>query len=356
MIEDVSTVKVPGQWANRYVQHSEVLREALCDTDRYGAHDIFILAHVGPNSVPAIADGTTGWSSVDILLGTVDALSEEAKKLLTSLGYSQQAADSWAMKQAEHTVVVHHAWLMGDHEQQTWIEPQVWRDFARWQSRDAKHSWDISAWDTPSWKQAASDWHIKFGPVRVLANLLKDAPFTWAVAAGWGLELSQPRATRLHEDIDLVVFYDEQLIVQSWLRQHGFTMQQIFQGQGKPWLDGDTIIPPQHQVKVEHHELATGGIDLLLSPRQNGYWCYRRDPGIQKPLAEAIEQHHGVFHLALDVALLHKGNSSLGVRPKDQRDFERVSPLLQPEQRNWLAKALAKTNPQHPWLPTLNTM
>jgi len=54
--------------------------------------------------------------------------------------------------------------------------------------------------------------------------------------------------------------------------------------------------------------------------------------------------------LAPEVQLLYK---SKGLRPKDETDFAAARTALDAAQRAWLAGALAKVSPDHPWLAHL---
>jgi hypothetical protein len=57
----------------------------------------------------------------------------------------------------------------------------------------------------------------------------------------------------------------------------------------------------------------------------------------------------GLRYLAPELALLFKSKNTSGrERSKDQADFDRASPHLEPERR-----ALAATNPDHPWIERL---
>ena len=43
------------------------------------------------------------------------------------------------------------------------------------------------------------------------------APFTWGIAGGYAIEQFVGRPIRAHDDMDIIVFRDEQLLVQRWL-------------------------------------------------------------------------------------------------------------------------------------------
>jgi hypothetical protein len=53
------------------------------------------------------------------------------------------------------------------------------------------------------------------------------------------------------------------------------------------------------------------------------------------------------------VLLFKSKNTSNHSRAKDQRDFDRTFPHLEPERRAWLYWALMATSPDHPWIQIL---
>lgn len=58
--------------------------------------------------------------------------------------------------------------------------------------------------------------------------------------------------------------------------------------------------------------------------------------------------------LAADPALEHRrAMRSRGLREKDGADFDATLPFLDERRRRWLADALQRTLPQHPWLSRL---
>lgn len=60
-----------------------------------------------------------------------------------------------------------------------------------------------------------SNWH-PLSPADV-SQLFAKSPFTWAISGGYVTEQFLGRSIREHSDMDIAVFRDEQLRVQSWL-------------------------------------------------------------------------------------------------------------------------------------------
>lgn len=68
----------------------------------------------------------------------------------------------------------------------------------------------------------------------------------------------------------------------------------------------------------------------------------------------SLKSAGGIFYLAPELVLLFKSkNTGTHERPKDQRDFEKTLPHLEPERRAWLYWALMATSPDHPWIKEL---
>ncbi|WP_245633132.1 hypothetical protein [Luteipulveratus mongoliensis] len=67
-------------------------------------------------------------------------------------------------------------------------------------------------------------------------------------------------------------------------------------------------------------------------------------------MSRALWSKDGVPYLEPHLQLLYKAK---GLRRRDQEDFEVALPLLGDARRVWLADALQRALPGHPWLSTL---
>lgn len=78
---------------------------------------------------------------------------------------------------------------------------------------------------------------------------------------------------------------------------------------------------------------------------------FRRAAAVQRPLARAVvHTAAGLPVLAPEVVLLYKAKAP---RAADEHDFTAARPHLGPEARAWLAAALRRCHPGHPWLGRL---
>lgn len=93
-------------------------------------------------------------------------------------------------------------------------------------------------------------------------------------------------------------------------------------------------------------------LDLVLTPHRGRTWISVRDDRLRLPLGAAtFVGPHGVRYLRPEVVLHRKARHQ---RAKDDRDFELVLPLLDPDGRAWLRHALELVHPGHPWLARLD--
>lgn len=76
-------------------------------------------------------------------------------------------------------------------------------------------------------------------------------------------------------------------------------------------------------------------------------WVCRRDATITAPRAQIVETtSDGIPFLRPEAVLLYKAKAA---RPKDEADLARCLPLMNGEARQRLARALARTHPDHRW-------
>lgn len=194
-----------------------------------------------------------------------------------------------------------------------------------------------------------------FGPLQWLQTALSGAPFPWCIAGGWALELHTGSTHRAHEDVDVIVYRHDALELQTFLRARGWHLEQIVNGRYAPWVDGEAPEDNVTQIHAQRPDNAAGYLDFLLTPGTERDWLFRRDERITRPrvLAERVGLH-GILYLAPEIVLLFKSRvAGKDPRGKDQLDFDRTAPLLEPEPRAWLRDALERTSPGHAWLERL---
>lgn len=172
----------------------------------------------------------------------------------------------------------------------------------------------------------------------------------WWIAGGWALDLFLGKVTRPHKDLDIGVFRRDAARVLAALPGWEFfeakdgTLTQIVAGN-----------PPRAEVNslwCRRADTALWELELMLDELVDDRWIFRRDPRIDRPLATAFRRTaEGIAYLSPEIQLLYKARAT---RTQDQADFDRVVPRLDSEARTWLHGALARMDPDHPWLSVLH--
>lgn len=203
--------------------------------------------------------------------------------------------------------------------------------------------------------QEARQWcvnHQGFMPVETVANDLKDFPQGWYISAGWALDLFLGRRTRVHHDVDVLISRVDQLALQEYLIGRGWGLMTPWQGRLETWPPQMYLERPRHQI----HAFRDGAfIDFHLGEIEPTIWHYRRAEHITRSMERiSLRSKTGIPFLAPEVVLLFKSKNTSGKeRPKDQVDFEKIYPHLEPERRAWLLWALLATEPKHSWIEKL---
>lgn len=193
-----------------------------------------------------------------------------------------------------------------------------------------------------------------FGPweplsVAEMARLFGSLPVPWWIAGGQALDLFLGRQTRPHHDLDVEILRRDQQVVQRAL--HGWDLHAAGDGKLRPWQPGAWLPATINNLWCRPSPTAPWAFDLLLADADGDRWRCRRDPRVTRPVREVGRRTaDGLPYIAPEVQLLFKAKAA---RPKDEADFLAVAPRLDPAARRWLADALARLHPGHPWLSRL---
>jgi hypothetical protein len=239
----------------------------------------------------------------------------------------------------------------------------------RWQDAITLREYRAHHPGTRSPRQARADawWmaHFGFWPVAAVVKELAGFDRPWRIASGWALDLFLGQVSRVHHDVDVEIARDDQLALRGHLAARGWSFVTPYEGRLEPWPPDLRLEGARHQVHAHREGAHVDGtfIDILLADMLGPTWHYRRQPEVTRHLSRAVLRStavpgsaEGVPFIAPELALLFKSKNTSGrEREKDQADFERVYPRLEPERRAWLKWALEATQPGHPWIERLGT-
>lgn len=198
-----------------------------------------------------------------------------------------------------------------------------------------------------------------FAPVLAVGKVLADLTVPWWIAGGWAIELAAGRATRRHGDVDVMIFERDE----HALRELDGVELRLVEGpddQEQPWPSARRPLAGSSRFKIRSPELPLP-TEILLGPAVRDTWVYHRgNHSITRPLTKFTGKHLGLPYLPPEVVLAMK---AAGEQKKDTHDFHTALPLLDSEQRQWLADAatgrwqvyrrLRADDPmpsEHPWL------
>lgn len=176
------------------------------------------------------------------------------------------------------------------------------------------------------------------------------APFTWGIAGGYAIEQFVGRPIRAHDDMDIIVFRDEQLLVQRWLS--GWQLYAADPpGTLRPWHAGEQLAYGIHDIWGHERQSDAWQLQIMLIETEDDEWFSRRDRRVRGSRNDLIVSYGDLPCLRVEVQLFYKARSS---RPKDEQDFSACLPLLDTAARTWLADRIRLTYTEdHPWLARL---
>jgi len=175
----------------------------------------------------------------------------------------------------------------------------------------------------------------------------------WFLAGGWAIDLFVGRVTRPHEDVEVAILREDQARIRDYLG--GWELDKVVKepegGRREPWRRDERLTPPIHEIHARRERGEPRELEILLNEAEAGRWRFRRDPRIARPVTEiGFPAIMGIPILAPEIVLLYKAKAP---RPRDEEDFRNALPLLGPERRRWLRRALATAHPGHRWMARL---
>ncbi|MGB1288717.1 MAG: amino acid transporter [Aggregatilineales bacterium] len=178
-------------------------------------------------------------------------------------------------------------------------------------------------------------------------TLFQDVPFAWCIAGGYVLELFAGKAYRAHDDMDVVIYRDEQLAAQAWLSEwHLYAADPP--GTLRTWQPGEYLPVGVHDIWGYQSGVNQWQFQFMIAEVNNGNWVSRHHPEIRFARDTLINIYNNIPCIRSEVQLLYKSRNR---RPKDEVDFDVCVPLLSTHQKKWLRQNIQKLFPEgHPWL------
>ena len=188
---------------------------------------------------------------------------------------------------------------------------------------------------------------------REVAQLFQRCPGRWWIAGGWSLDLYLGHPTREHEDVDVLVLYDDLPTIHAALPGWEFAGWHFSNEQPelRPWLPGETLPPQTRDVWGRPAGTEAWRFRLMTMHTEGDRWILPRDASFTGELAMLSDVRNGIPIVAPELQLLSKAR--VPHRPKDDADLRRMIPHLWHRRQAWLREAIMRLYPTSPALRLL---
>jgi hypothetical protein len=172
----------------------------------------------------------------------------------------------------------------------------------------------------------------------------------WWIAGGLAIDLFLGWESRPHADVDIEMFRsDREILFDAF---EGWDLNLISGGELTPFHRGQELAPEVFGVWGRPGPAEPWAVEVMLADGDMNEWRFRRDNSIRLPGSQLLDHtDDGVPYCTPEVQLLYKSKMA---RPKDDIDFARCVHRMTTTQRDWLANAIARSEPDHPWIRALH--
>lgn len=182
-----------------------------------------------------------------------------------------------------------------------------------------------------------------------LSRRLEPFDVPWWVAGGVAIDLFLGYRSRHHDDVDIEILRRDRSVLFDAF--DGWDLHIVSEGALVPWRRGDPLDAGVFGVWGRPDPASPWAVEVILADGDDSTWRFRRDAGISMPMAEVVSTTpDGVPFCTPEVQLLYKAKRN---RAKDDADLTRCLHRLTDARTTWLASAIARSQPCHPWIAVL---
>lgn len=172
----------------------------------------------------------------------------------------------------------------------------------------------------------------------------------WWLVGGWAVEAATG-LRREHEDLDVSILVQDVPEFVEFMRGRWHVWNNVggvLHPLGDRW---PTVDEPRSQLWLRADATSPWVVDIPLTPDIDGQWTNKMITDHVAPVEEVTDvDPAGVRFLRPEIVMLYKARHR---RPKDLLDLDAVLPMLSQDRLNWLRAAVARHDPDHPWLTRL---
>jgi hypothetical protein len=177
----------------------------------------------------------------------------------------------------------------------------------------------------------------EFDPVLAVSSILSALSVPWWITGGWAVDLAVGRRTRRHEDIDVMLLERDERALRTDLNDVELQLLTGPQNEQEPWPADRRPMAGPDRVHIRSPKLSVP-IEVQFGAAVGRTWVYHRGRpgGLTRSLADLTKERFGIPFTAPEVVLMLK---CMDDRKRDEQDLNAVLPVLNEEQRRWLADA-----------------
>jgi hypothetical protein len=122
-------------------------------------------------------------------------------------------------------------------------------------------------------------------------QLFANAPFVWGLAGGYAVEQFVGAPIRAHGDLDVIMFRDEQHLVQGWLKDWRLYAADP-PGTLRPWLTNEYLPYGIHDIWGHRIGMSAWQLQIMLAEAERDEWFSRRNHRIRGRRSELLTVYH----------------------------------------------------------------
>jgi hypothetical protein len=194
-------------------------------------------------------------------------------------------------------------------------------------------------------------WYGRWDPLdpTTIAAFMDGFERPWWIIGGWSIE-AFTGVSRQHEDMDISILSSDAEAFRRFLGDR-YTPWNVDEGWFRPFDARFADVRPDSQVWVRRDATSPWILDVPFTPDTDGRWTNKRHVAHTEALdAVTWIAADGLRYARPEVTLMFKAAQA---RDKDRRDAEATLPRLDAHARRWLHDAVARLDPNHPWVQAL---
>ena len=191
-------------------------------------------------------------------------------------------------------------------------------------------------------------WYGGWDPLSpgTIAEFMAGFDRPWWIIGGWSIA-AFTGVHRDHEDMDISILSSDAEAFRAFLGDR-WTPWNVDEGWFRPFDHRFTSVRPDSQVWVRRDAHSPWVLDVPFTPDTDGRWTNKRHLAHTEDLGDVTwVASDGLRYAKPEVTLMFKAAQS---RAKDRVDADITLPMLDSTAREWLSTAVARIDPNHPWI------